>query len=572
VSRPPARCAGCQQRPVAWTRPRVDYCYQCLPGGPFTPPPCRHCGSTDYFSAGLCSACHPGGPLHMAACRDCVAWGVSRQHNWHCWRCRWWRTHYPIGPCRYCGREMPTGELGSCRLCMEQARMRQEPGRAIDLADATRFGHQLFLANFSGQRRRTQQLATLPRRAPPPEPSVPWRQDALFEVTPDAELVKQRALNADGELALYCKNIVTDHARKHGWSTRQTNQVVLSLRVLQILQDTERSPIKASEVIRLRKYDGTVNSTLEVLEAAGLLIEDRETRIERYFNNKTAELPEPMKQQLQIWLNIMISGSTNAPRRLPRLPQTAQIKLASMVPIVRSWSEQGITSLAEITPALFRASLPASGPPRVLAEQALRSVFGILKAQKLIFINPTRGMKVTVANKNVPLPLDTDLIRAALDSPHPAVALAVALVAFHALTNKQLRNLQLTDIVDGRLILDERSIPLSAPVRMRLAAWLEHRQRTWPGTLNQHLLITRKTAPRLAPAGQHFPWNQLPFTSQALREDRILQEIHATGGDVRRICDLFGMSIDGAMRYSLVLGTDDRPRPHVPAPRTRTIK
>lgn len=504
----------------------------------------------------------------MGACRDCLAWGVYRQRNWHCWRCRWWRTHYPIGECRYCGREMPTGELGSCRLCMEQAHMRQQPGRAIDLADATRFGQQLFLANFSGQRRRTQQLAPLTRHISQPEPSVPWRQQALFGVEPDPELVKQRALNADGKLARYCKNIVADHARKYGWSKRQSDQVIFSLRVLQVLQDTPRSPITATEVLRLRKYDGTVNSTLDVLEAAGLLIEDRETRIERYFNNKTAELPEPMKQQLQIWLNIMITGSTTAPRRLPRLPQTAQIKLASMIPIVRSWSARGITSMAEITPQLFRASLPASGPQRVLAEQALRSVFGILKAQKVIFTNPTRGMKVTVANTNVPLPLETEMIRDALDSSNAAIALAVALVAFHALTRQQLRNLQLTDIVDGRLILDGRSIPLAAPVRIRLATWLEHRQRTWPRTLNQHLLITRKTAPRLTPPGQQFPWNQLPFTSRALREDRILQEIHATGGDVRRICDLFGMSIEGAMRYTLVLAGDAAPKPYVPVPRT----
>ena len=35
----------------------------------------------------------------------------------------------------------------------------------------------------------------------------------------------------------------------------------------------------------------------------------------------------------------------------------------------------------------------------------------------------------------------------------------------------------------------------------------------------------------------------------ALREDRILHEIHATGGDVRRICDLFGLTISGATRY-----------------------
>lgn len=86
-------------------------------------------------------------------------------------------------------------------------------------------------------------------------------------------------------------------------------------------------------------------------------------------------------------------------------------------------------------------------------------------------------------------PLDPALIRAKLDSPNPAVALAVALVAFHGLTGKQVRELRLTEIVDGRLHLDGRDIPLAAPVRSRLRAWLDHRNRTWPATANPHLLI-----------------------------------------------------------------------------------
>jgi hypothetical protein len=44
----------------------------------------------------------------------------------------------------------------------------------------------------------------------------------------------------------------------------------------------------------------------------------------------------------------------------------------------------------------------------------------------------------------------------------------VALVAFHALTAKQLATLKLTDIVDGRLALDGRDIPLASPVVVRL--------------------------------------------------------------------------------------------------------
>ena len=166
-------------------------------------------------------------------------------------------------------------------------------------------------------------------------------------------------------------------------------------------------------------------------------------------------------------------------------------------------------------------------------------------------------MPATSPASNVPLSLDTATIRGELNSPDPVIALAVALVAFHALTRKRVRELRLTDIVDGHLIIGDRDIPLAAPVRTRLAAWLNHRNRTWPGSANPHLLINRRTAPRLVPVGAQFPWLHTTLRPQALREDRILSEIHATGGDIRRICDLFGLSVAGATRYLMTVEHPD---------------
>jgi hypothetical protein len=40
------------------------------------------------------------------------------------------------------------------------------------------------------------------------------------------------------------------------------------------------------------------------------------------------------------------------------------------------------------------------------------------------------------------------------------------------------------------------------------------------------------------------------MAAQAIREDRILYEARASGGDIRRICDLFGLSVAGAMRHT----------------------
>lgn len=565
-----ARCVGCQKRPVAWRHPRVDYCYQCLPGGPFAPPPCRRCGSDNYFTGGLCEACHPDGPKLVGSCRGCLAWGVYRQYNWHCWSCRWWQTHFPTGTCRYCRRETPIGELGACRLCMEHARHWQQPGRAIDLPDANRFGQQLFLANRISQRRRAQPLTVRMRvRQARPAP-VPWRQLPLFSLAPDVEVIKKQAVNTDQDLGEYCKDIVAEHSSAHGWSKRQTNDVIRSLRVLHLLQDTPGAKLTASEVLRARRYDGNIVSTLEVLAGAGLLIDDRVSNIQRYFVGKANGLPDKMTTELQLWLDVRLKGRRTAPRLLPRLPQTVQIQLGNLAPVVQSWAARGYTSLAQVTTADVQAALPPSGAPRAFTAQALRSLFTILKAHKIVFANPTRGLRVTQPEPNIPLPLKTEQIREALNSTVPAIALAVALVAFHALTTKQTRHLKLTDIVDGRLTIDGRQIPLAAPVQARLTAWLDYRARTWPGTLNPHLLISRKTGPRLTPVGPQFAWQRLSFTAQSLREDRILQEIHAHGGDVRRVCDLFGLGIEAAMRYTLTLG-EAQSRKQPPVPRTRTI-
>jgi len=554
LTRPPARCNGCQDKRVAWVTPRVDYCYDCLPGGPFVAPTCRTCASTQYFSEGLCETCHPGGPSHLGTCRGCLAWGVSRERG-RCWVCRWWQGHYPHADCHYCGRTTPVGEWGACRLCLEQARLAQEPGRALDFADANRAGQQLFFANLQFQRRRTPRLEAEPRRRQRTTfTPVAWRQLTLFELDPDLEVIRERALASDSELIRYCSEVVRDHAAAHGWSKRQRNVVVYSLRLLQVLQETPGAKINATDVLQLPRYEGNINSTLDVLDAAGLLIDDRTPHVERYFAAKTSNLPEPMRTQLEVWLEVMLGGSSVAPRQRSRDPQTARLQIMGIAPIMRAWAAAGHESLAEITSDDVRVALLSQrGAHRNFAEGGLRSLFKVLKGRKLVFFNPTRGMPLTPVGHSVPLPLDTEAIRQALNSPDPAVALAVALVAFHALTSKELGQLKLTNIVDGRLNLGGRVIPLADPVRVRLAAWLDHRARRWPGSINAHLFVSRRSAPRLIAVGSQFPWTNTNLRPQALREDRILQEIHATGGDVRRVCDLFGLSVDAALRYARTL-------------------
>ncbi len=102
-----------------------------------------------------------------------------------------------------------------------------------------------------------------------------WRQMTLFDMDPDPEIVAARSLVADSDLIAYCKAVVAEHSARHGWSKRQRNDVIRSLRLLQVLQDTPGAKINATDVLQLPRYSGNITSTLEVLTAADLLNDDR---------------------------------------------------------------------------------------------------------------------------------------------------------------------------------------------------------------------------------------------------------------------------------------------------------
>jgi hypothetical protein len=51
----------CGVRPPAMRE--IPCCFECWPGGPVTPPPCRRCGSKEnYYTSGLCARCHDHAP------------------------------------------------------------------------------------------------------------------------------------------------------------------------------------------------------------------------------------------------------------------------------------------------------------------------------------------------------------------------------------------------------------------------------------------------------------------------------------------------------------------------------
>lgn len=112
--------------------------------------------------------------------------------------------------------------------------------------------------------------------------------------------------------------------------------------------------------------------------------------------------------------------------------------------------------------------------------------------------------------------------------------------------------------VDGRLRLNGRDIPLAAPVRTRLAAWLlpqpdlaEHGQPA-PADQPTHCTAPRPRRPLLPLERQRRPTQSPARGPHPPRDPR-------PGGDVRRISDLFGLSVEGATRH---LNTIEHPDLH----------
>ena len=556
----PRPCPVCKQKRRAHNA--TPYCYDCMPGGPFPEPPCRRCGSTsDYFSAGLCASCHHFAPPKIGSCRECFAWGVTRRRNWLCHGCYNFQKHR-LGACASCGRTVHLiTSRDICRLCWKNASggPRQADDRCLDPITPNRHGQQLFFADMTKARA----VASRPRAAALPPallPPVEHRQLILFDVAVDlSHGYAGMPPPKDSVRAAGLDNFALHYAAERHWAYDHAWNVRAGIRLLLSFQHTPGASLTRSEADVLRQVRLPVRAIGEVLTAAGWWQDDRVPAIERWFNEKSAGLPEPMAGELRTWFDVMRHGSTSPPRRVPRSQTTVRLYTGWVLPSLEAWAAAGHRSLREIATDDVLAVLPQQGTERAQTCRALRSVFTLLRQRKLVFADPTSRIHAWVPNAGQPLPVDPDLVRQALNDLNPARAAVAALVCFHGLRVGDLRALQLGDLRDGRLRLGDRVIVLAEPVATRLRAWIEHRTLCWPHSLNPHLFIHCRSATRTEPVGQR--WVKLtlnlPGSVQALREDRILHEAHATAGDARRLHDFFGLSIQAALRYTATVDHPD---------------
>ena len=268
---------------------------------------------------------------------------------------------------------------------------------------------------------------------------------------------------------------------------------------------------------------------------------------------RLAALPAPFAADVNTWAEALQGPGPHA--RRARQTRTIQGYLRILQAPLASWSAQ-YESLRQVTADDLTAELaPLTGATRLLALSAMRSLFGTLKAGRILFTNPAAPLTGRRIQPPPVLPLD-DGLRARLLGRlrDPAERLIVLLAGVHALRPADICALTLEDAdpAVGTLVAGGRARPLDRLTAGHLRAWLQARHARWPATANPHLLINRSTAGGLEPVHRgyiHTAVRGLGITAQDLRADRLLGQAQASGGDPLQLTHLFGISDPTAIRY-----------------------
>ena len=180
-----------------------------------------------------------------------------------------------------------------------------------------------------------------------------------------------------------------------------------------------------------------------------------------------------------------------------------------------------------------------------------------MKAERLIFVSPVRGVRVARRSPSVPAPLPAHLVTttAAAAKSDPALHVVVALAGVHALLPGQIRHLRLdqVDLPSQRLDPGGLNRPLDEFTAGAVRGYLNFRNRRWPATTSPYLLMTRKTAYTGQPVSVFWMnrlFRGLPVTAEQLRDDRIIEEALAGRADPLHLAAVFGFGPRTGLRYA----------------------
>lgn len=455
-----------------------------------------------------------------------------------------------------CGRDLPV-DAGVGRPCRKQASLIAGPGykTALDLSVAGVTGHQLRF-HFGRVARDDRGPVTARLASPLPRPArlrIRWAQLILCDVPRDLSHASAQLPPLDPELAARAHAEAGRLAGLRGWSPRTLSLTQRGLRILLAVHGPGEL-VRASTIRQLTARTMPFPHIADVLAAAGVLDDDRPDTLATWLDEQFAGLPAQIRAELDAWLNVRRHGG---PRRRPRSRQT----IARDVRAVRSFLAgtcSRYSTLRQVTRddlTTWLASRP--GHTRTQDASTLRSLFGTLRAERLIFASPARGVRVSRRNPSVPAPLPAHLLATTAEAAKndPAMRVAVALAGVHALLPGQIRHLRLgqVDLPGRRLDPGGLDHPLDEFTATAIGGYLAFRNHRWPATTSTYLLVTRKTAHTGQPVSRFWMnrlFRRLPVTAAQLRDDRIIEEALAGRADPLHLAAVFGFTPRTGLRYA----------------------
>jgi hypothetical protein len=197
---------------------------------------------------------------------------------------------------------------------------------------------------------------------------------------------------------------------------------------------------------------------------------------------------------------------------------------------------------------------------RRLSSEMLSSLIDVLftfcRKSRVIFRDPTRGIRVGQRTYGIAQPLDqSDVDQAVELASTPVARLVLVLAAVHAARKAGIIGLKLEDLDLGnrRLTIAGRTRPIDELSHQILLAWLDHRRTRWPNTANPHLIINQHSAMSTGPVTELWGKHELrgrAATLERLRVDRQLEEALTHGPDPLHLATVFGLDPKTAIRYA----------------------
>jgi integrase len=517
---------------------------------------------------------HRGPARQPASCIDCLAWGDEFIKGL-CGRCLNFSRKWPLGQCATCQRRLPV-KKGHCRLCWHQALL----DRDEDIDDPVNtpllpyvrrvrhqqlvLGHMLLRVDLVGAAARPVRSAdtvgACRQRQPwaTHRPAIDWVQPPLFDHSGrDYTRVRidLRTRNAaDNPWLTWAWHLANSLAEARGFEDEQRANLNHVLAML-LTHHTAGETIRLSDVVHILRERGTgaVHTAAHVLQEMGVLADDQPRAFDTWLDGQLRGITPAIAHQVRRWALALHDGG---PRIKARHDKTVRIYIATARPVLLSWSARH-EHLREISrDDLLTQIAPLRGWRRQRTITALRSLFGWAKTSGVIFRNPTTRIKLPPTEQPARQPLTPTQIAPTLQAATAAhIRLAVVLAAVHAARSGDIVKMQLTDIDLGerRLTIAGRTRPLDELTRSALNDWLTYRRQQWPNTANPHLIISKRSAPGLKPASQHWisrVLRGLPANLEHLRVDRQLDEAIMSGADPLHLAEVFGIGRNTALRYA----------------------